>query len=54
MPLSSALLETLCHNSLHLDRMPVHYLSARMRRLTAAPPPASGLDFYDLQVAMMT
>ena len=35
VPLASCLLETLCHNSLHLDGLPEHYLSARQRRLAA-------------------
>ena len=34
--LASCLLETLCHNSLRLDGLPEHYLSARQRRLAAA------------------
>lgn len=35
VPLASALLETLCHNSLSLDRLPSTYLSSRLRRLAA-------------------
>lgn len=33
--MASCLLETLCHNSLKLDGLPEHYLSARQRRLAA-------------------
>ena len=36
VPLASALLETLCHNSMHLDNLPEHYRSARVRKLAAA------------------
>ena len=45
VPLASALLETLCHNSLHLDGLPEHYLSARRRRLSAGVHH----DYHDVQ-----
>lgn len=46
VPLASALLETLTHNSLHLESMPARYLSARVRRLAEA---SSSCDYHDVQ-----
>lgn len=44
VPLASSLLETLCHNSLHLEGVPEHYLSARVRRLAADEAARLGSD----------
>ena len=59
VPLASALVETLCHNSLQLDGLPEHYLSARMRRLAEQQPcdgnsgVAAGMrDYFDVQALL--
>ena len=53
VPLASALVETLSHNSVHLEGMPEHYLSARARRLAEARDGGGdgdvAPDYFDVQ-----
>lgn len=50
VPLASALLETLCHNSIELEALPARYLSARQRALATAASSTS--DYYDVQALL--